>query len=164
MLFDCCHGYSISVIYKVKLIVAHHRESCQAKECVEHINLVAWSVTNTSCLGVLAVKDVLLQLVQVDPLLPLDHVAARENPPAVAYIRELLRPSIEPTREGLPSAEPQPQLVLVDEVLISQDLESSHASEHIGRVRLSSWHSSKGPVNILAAENEVPSFFAVNHI
>lgn len=86
--------------------MAHQGESSEAEESVEDIDFVAGSVTDSAVVCILAIEDVGLEGIQIDPLLALDHVARREDPPTVTNISKLFRSAVETTRRALSSAQP----------------------------------------------------------
>ena len=81
---------------------------------MENIYFVPWPVPYAARLCVLAVKNIFLELFQIDPVLSLNHVNAGQDPPTVAHVWQLFRPAIEPARESLSSTQPKPKLILVN--------------------------------------------------
>ena len=103
MLLHCWDRYRVCVIYQLEVVVAHQGKSCEAEERMENIRLVSWSIGDATSVSVLTLQDELFELLEVDPGLPIDHIARGHDPPTIAHVWQLLRPSVEPTLQSLPT-------------------------------------------------------------
>ena len=95
MLLHCLHGNGIGVVDQFQVIMTHERQGGEPKESVEDIDFISGSVADSAVVCVLAIEDVGLESVEVDPLLALDHVARRKDPPTITNIGKLFRSTVE---------------------------------------------------------------------
>ena len=107
-------------------------------------------------------EDVFAQTVQVDQILPVDHVAGGEDPPGVAHVSQLVWSPIKATLNRLPLAQPHAQLVSVDVFYVAQDLERADRCKDIRCVTLRHGDCPEGSIDILAAQNVISDSFSVN--
>ena len=64
-----------------------------------------------------------------------DHCHAAHNPPAVAHIYKLLRPTIQPTIGQLPLTEPRSETIDIHQVESPCDSQRTYAREHLSSMR-----------------------------
>ena len=81
---------------------------------MEYVYFISRSVTNSSSYRILAIENEPFQSIKIYPVLPFDHIAAWQNPPAVAYIRKFFRSAIETSRIQLPSTQPMPKFIFIN--------------------------------------------------
>lgn len=142
------------MVDRFQLVLLHQTQCGQPEESMEHVCLVAGAVRDTTTtavrLQVLAVEDVASQVVEIDPLLALDHEAGAKDPPRVAHVSQFIGAAIEASLYGLSLAEPHSKLVPVDKILITQDLQGAYRSENVRCVTLSAGHASESSIDIFA--------------
>eukprot|EP00353_Schmidingerella_taraikaensis_P008432 CAMPEP_0185571582 /NCGR_PEP_ID=MMETSP0434-20130131/3615_1 /TAXON_ID=626734 ORGANISM="Favella taraikaensis, Strain Fe Narragansett Bay" /NCGR_SAMPLE_ID=MMETSP0434 /ASSEMBLY_ACC=CAM_ASM_000379 /LENGTH=93 /DNA_ID=CAMNT_0028187085 /DNA_START=857 /DNA_END=1139 /DNA_ORIENTATION=- len=70
-------------------------------------------------------------------------------------IGQFVGPAIETTLDGLALTQPHAELVAVNQVCLTENLEGAYSSEDVGGVALSGGHSTEGTITVLAAQHEV---------
>ena len=120
---------------------------------MEHIGLIARSVceatTRAIFFQVLTVENILAKRIQVDIVLPFNHVTRREDPPGVAHISQFVRPTIEATLDCLSLVQPHAKSACVYQIEGAEDFQGTHCSEHISCMTLGPWHRTKSSIYVL---------------
>lgn len=78
---------------------------------MKNVSLVArpvcYAPTTSICVYVLTVENVPAQAIQVDPALPLNHKARRENPPRITHVSKFVWSAIKATLGCLSLTQPE---------------------------------------------------------
>lgn len=132
-------------------------KSSDSEEGVENVHCVARSVADSSVLGVLTVKDKVLQSVHIYPVLLLHHAEGGIDPPGVANIRQFLWPAVKAALCCLPLAKPFCQQLLVELVDATSDLESAYTAENVCRMRFRIRYASERTIEVTATQDVLHS-------
>ena len=81
MPLDSFYRYCVNMVNFFDVIIIHQRQCCQSKVRMKDVNFIPWSIRDDSGFGVLAPEDIILECLEVNPVLPVNHEASRKDPP-----------------------------------------------------------------------------------
>mmetsp|Transcript_3838 Transcript_3838/g.10797 ORF Transcript_3838/g.10797 Transcript_3838/m.10797 type:complete len:270 (+) Transcript_3838:333-1142(+) len=149
------HRHGVHGVDLLETAVAEERAPGDPKEGVEDVGHVLRLVRYATTLCILAPQDEAHEALAVDPVQAVERGEAREHPPRVAHVRELLWPPVEATGRELSLAEPPAERVPVDAISRTGNSERAHTAEDLSCVGLAPGRGSVAAIEVLARGHEV---------